>query len=125
MAKQGRKKGSKDRKTVRIAIEAAAKGITPIEVMLDNMRFAHERALGLCEDLFKIVKTKKVPVTEDGKEADLFDMYREMLRLRTMAQSVAADAAPYIHAKYTTLKVTDEDEAPVPVTKIIRKVIDA
>jgi hypothetical protein len=44
---RGRPKGSKNKKTRRIAMEAAAKGITPLEVILEAMR--RDYAAGLLD----------------------------------------------------------------------------
>lgn len=118
--KRGRKQGSGDRRTSRIAVEAALKGITPIEVMLDNMRFAHESALDLVSKLQRLVDGK--PVT--GEQNDPIDLYREMLRLRSMAQSAAEGAAPYIHPKYQTINLSEVENAPVVIGMIKRVIVD-
>lgn len=129
--KPGRPKGSGDRRTALIAVEAALKGITPIEVMLENMRWAHGAALTLVGDINEMVKQNETTriVRKEGDDEDkfesVFDMYREMIRLKSMAQDCARDAAPYIHPRYTTITVSDDDDSPdAQITAIKRVIVD-
>lgn len=71
----GRKKGSVTKKTREIADKAIEEGITPLEVMIGNMRYAWEKAQRASE----------------GEDV--------VLGLRKMAQDSAKDAAPYIHPR--------------------------
>lgn len=127
--KRGRPKGSGDRRTAKIAIEAAMKGITPIEVMLENMRWAHESARDLVADINSMVKAGEASriVRKEGDDEDkfetVFDMYREMIRLKSLAQDCARDAAPYIHPRYTTITVSDDDESPDAHVSVIKRVL--
>ena len=123
-SKQGRKPGLADRRTADIAVQAALKGITPIEVMLDNMRFAHESALDLVSSINKMMAKGQIERKLGEGSETVLDMYREMLRLRSMAQDCAQGAAPYIHPKYTTIQLTDKDEAPIPFSVVRREIID-
>lgn len=103
------------------------KGITPIEVMLENMRWAHEKASGLLGDINNMVKEQEAArvVTTDGEDKveTIFDVYREMIRLKSMAQDCARDAAPYIHPRYTTITVSDDDESPDAHISVIKRVL--
>ena len=98
----GRKKGALTKKTQEVAAKASAEGITPLEVMLENMRFAHQ---GADEILAKI---------SDGDTASIADM-KALLDLRKIACECAKDAAPYIHPRLAAttidgkLTVTHED----------------
>ena len=47
----GRQKGSLNKKTQALQAKVEASGLTPLDVMLDNMRFAHEQAGKLLEGL--------------------------------------------------------------------------
>jgi len=95
----GRKAGSATQKTREIADKAAAAGITPLEVMLENMDFAHSKASTLLQGL--IDRGADVP---EG-----FDQFKELLRFRSIAQECAKDAAPYIHPKLAAIEHTGKD----------------
>lgn len=95
----GRKAGSATQKTREIADKAAAAGITPLEVMLENMDFAHSKASLLLQGLL-----------EGGAEVpEGFDQFKELLRFRGIAQECAKDAAPYIHPKLAAIEHTGKD----------------
>lgn len=69
--------------------------MTPLEVMLDNMRFAHEEAQGVLQRLL-------------DAGADLpegFSEFKELLRFRAMAQDAAKDAAPYLHPRLSSVEM--------------------
>jgi hypothetical protein len=70
----GRKKGQTNIKTREIAEKAIAKGITPLEVMLELMR-----------DLYDAAVKETVPSLSRA--------------LKKEAAEVAKDAAPYLHPK--------------------------
>lgn len=95
----GRKAGSATQKTREIADKAAAAGITPLEVMLENMEFAHAKASVLLQGII-----------ESGAELpEGFDQFKELLRFRSIAQECAKDAAPYIHPKLAAIEHTGAD----------------
>jgi hypothetical protein len=96
----GRKTGSATKKTREIADRASAEGITPLEVMLDNMRFAHLEAHNVLGKLL-----------EDCGDSlpDAFDSYKELLRFRGMAQEAAKDAAPYLHPRLASIEHSGKD----------------
>lgn len=90
----GRKAGTANKRTREIADKAAATGLTPLEVMLDNMTFAHTQASDLLGKLL-----------ESGAEVpEGFDQYKELLKFRGMAQEAAKDAAPYIHPRLAAVE---------------------
>jgi hypothetical protein len=76
----GRKKGSASAKTRAIADKAAKDGVTPLEVMLEAMKFSMDQ----------------VKATESPIEKKLF---------YEAAHAHAKDAAPYIHPKLTSVEV--------------------
>lgn len=99
----GRKPGSATKKTREIADKAAADGVTPLEVMLSNMRFAHEEAAGILGKLL-----------DSGAETpEGFDSLKELLRYRSMAQEAAKDAAPYMHPRLAAIEHTGGDGGPI------------
>lgn len=97
---QGRPKGSLTKRTQAIALEAGERGITPLEVMLENMRFAHEKAEPL---LMQIIKGKSLP--------EAFNLLGELLRYRSLAQEAAKDAAPYMHPRLASVEHAAKNDA--------------
>jgi hypothetical protein len=91
----GRKPGSANVKTRAIADKAAQEGITPLEVMLDNMRFAHNEAGALLAKL----------LSGGAEPTEAFDALKELLRYRGMAQEAAKDAAPYLHPRLSSVEM--------------------
>ena len=87
----GRKCGSATQKTREIADRAAAEGITPLEVMLEAMRFHHDVAAR------ELAKGDEMDVERAGKAM-------------TEAREAAKDAAPYVHPRLSNI------EANVSVT---------
>jgi hypothetical protein len=88
----GRQKGTKNKlpspfraKTKKIVADAL-EGITPLEIMLDNMRFAHQAA-----EVRRLLETGAAP--PDG-----FNELNQLLKFRDIAQTAAKDAARYVHA---------------------------
>jgi hypothetical protein len=105
----GRKPGGATKKTREVANKAAETGLTPLEVMLDNMTFAHSEAHRMLSNLLQV--GAEIP--------DAFDQYKELLRFRGMAQECAKDAAPYIHPKLSAVEVTGKDGGAVEtITRI-------
>jgi len=108
----GRKVGAANRRTRQIADEAMKHGMSPLEVMLDNMRFAHAGATNCLEKLIE---------KHDANPIEMFDAYKEMLKLRAMAQEAAKDAAPYMHPRLAAIEHTGADGGPIQlVTKAQR-----
>ncbi len=88
-----------------IAAKALADGVTPAEVMLDNMRFFHEKA----DVLQTAVVTKLSKKSLKSEEAmELLTEFKELGENRMKAQSCAVDAAPYFHARLSASTVSGE-----------------
>jgi hypothetical protein len=98
----GRKPGAKTKRVQEIAAKAAAEGVSPLEVMLENMRFARDQAAEL---LSKMLGTG---------EADV-DALKTLLSLRQVSQDCAKDAAPYIHPKLASIEHKGDAENPIPI----------
>jgi hypothetical protein len=92
-------------------------GISPIEVMVENMRFAHNRAGELLKEIVGELP-EKVRL-EEGRE-ELFDKFKEMMRHRQMSQDCARDAAPYLHPRLQTIEVKGDENKPI---NVVRRVI--
>jgi hypothetical protein len=79
-------------------------GVTPLEVMLDNMRSAYQRALELEKQL------DDLPPEE--LEAGL-QLMGEIARQRQIAQKCAADAANYVHPKLASIQHGEDPDHPL------------
>ena len=66
-------------------------GAVPLEIMVDNMRFAHTQAQNAAREIARIEQ-------ETGQMADLL-LYKTMMSFRVMAQRCAEGAAPYLHPR--------------------------
>lgn len=100
-------------------------GTTPLEVMLSNMRFAHEEAHKMLAEV--LAKMEKPKLKQDQAD-ELFNLMRELMRMRGIAQEWARDAAPYVHPKLAQIEVGAIDPDPAKkaayVTEIKRVIID-
>ncbi len=112
----GRKTGQLSVRTRKVAEAAIAEGLTPLEVMLDNMRFAHKGAENCLGKL--IAEHEKSPLEK-------FDAYKEMLRLRGLAQDAAKDAAPYMHPRLAAIEHTGAAGGPIEVQILTKAQKDA
>jgi hypothetical protein len=63
-------------------------GRTPLEIMRENMRWAHQEAAELLAKLLP----RGAPTGPEGLES-----FKQLLRLRELAGEWAKDAAPYVH----------------------------
>ena len=86
-ARAGRPRGSANLKTREVADRAAAEGITPLEVFLEDMRFHYARAA---------VERAK------GSNADVSLIAAELVS----ARDAAKDAAPYMHPRLQAIAHT-------------------
>ena len=109
----GRKPGTPNKASAAREAEVAASGVTPLEVMLANMRFHHRHA----EELLELLSAAESP------EAKI-QILGEASRHRQTAQDCARDAAKYVHPKLANIQhgsdpdnplnaVTDADRAQV------------
>lgn len=125
----GRPVGSVGEKTKllrEIAAKALAAGITPAEVMLENMRFFHEKADVLQTAVITKIGKKKL----DSEEAmELLTEFKELGENRMKAQSCAVDAAPYFHSRLSNVtadvNVSVKVEEAEAAFKVIENILDA
>lgn len=110
--RSGRPKGAPNRATQERQAKVAAEGVTPLQVMIANMRFAHQEAETL---LAKVAAGDKEVLAQialeagspDGEPAVLTAI-RKALKLREAAQLCARDAAPYVHPRLTSVEHSGE-----------------
>jgi hypothetical protein len=100
----GRQKGTPNKRTIAkqtVALErqeqAVAAGVTPLEVMIADMRFHHAAA---------------IRELDRGAEADLAKVATSL----SAARAAAKDAAPYIHPRLAAIEHTGKDGGPIRVT---------
>jgi hypothetical protein len=104
----GRKAGAVTKRTRQIADQAITQGISPLEVMLHNMRFAHS---GVDVVLQKILAGElDGMVAEEGGEDVRLGALRSALKLAEFSQKCAIDAAPFIHPRMSPTDGKAKDE---------------
>lgn len=108
----GRPKGSKNKATREREAMVAASGKTPLEVMIEIMRFHHKNfedqraALELIDD-----------VSKDPDVIAARELAKDRLNVEaSLTLNAAKDAAPYVHAKLTSTQVTGKDEGPIEIS---------
>jgi len=101
----GRPPGSQNKKTKEILEIAARDGITPLEVMIDNMRWFYKESLKsrqLLETLDRYADQNETSeIDKEARAETKSDTYSLMLK----AQDCAKDAAQYIHPRLATVNV--------------------
>lgn len=118
-AGSGRKSGSLTVKNREIAERVLANGgLTPLEVILDNMRFYHQASVHLVAKLLE--QGAPPPMGEPAPDANpnqnVVDALREVLGFRKMAGEAAKEAAPYLHPRLSSVVEDDgEGEETVPL----------
>jgi hypothetical protein len=98
----GRKQGTPNKASAARQAEIAASGVTPLEVMLANMRFHHQQA----EELIGLMSSAESP------EARI-QILGEIVRQRQIAQRCAADAANYVHPKLASVQHGGDPDNPL------------
>lgn len=120
----GRPAGAITKRTREIAERVSATGMSPLEVMIDNMRHFQQVALdaeALLEGLTASEFSSKVPPTATPEDQFKFLLaeVKKTAGFRQMAQDAARDAAPYVHAKLQSVTHSGDPENPVhTVTRI-------
>lgn len=112
----GKRKGSKNKITLEreaghaeIVAQAKAAGLTPLEVMLDNMRFAHGEAQRLAEEV--------------EAEGATIENLKGLLDMRKIAGDCARDAAPYIHPRLQAVQHSGPDNGPIQQVQRVERII--
>lgn len=118
----GRPIGATTKKLKAIAEEAAAKGVTPIDVMLGNMRYYHERAEDFTtklEQLAETISAADMANPANEKILELVKMINKVGDFRMKAQTCAVDAAGYIHPRLSAVAVkVDQGDSKKPMLEI-------
>ena len=98
----GRQAGTPNQASAARQAEVAASGVTPLEVMLANMRLYHRQA----EELLELLNAAESP---EGK----IQILGEASRCRQMAQKCATDAANYVHPKLANIQHGEDPDNPL------------
>lgn len=110
--KPGRPKGSATTLTQELVRKAASKGVTPVEVMLANMRWWYGQAQGAQHRIKKLLAEVAIdPDAENVKE--LCESIALLDKWREKAQDAAVDAAPYMHPKLGAVVIKGDAENPL------------
>ena len=102
----GRKVGEVTKKTRAIAERAIAEGISPLEVMLNNMRHFQQVALdaeAILEGLTAEQYSGKVLSPDEQFKLMLAEV-KKAAGFRQMAHECARDAASYLHPKLSSIQ---------------------
>lgn len=92
-------------------------GITPLEIMVHNMRFAHGRANEMYSGINGLLAQPALGFQEREK---LMEYMREHVRWINLSQQYAGDAAPYMHPKLATVELnTNENKSISIIQRII------
>jgi len=98
----------------------------PVQVMLENMWWAHTEANDAVDRMFKLIETKERQASVgDDDVADVMSVFKEMVRMRGIAQGCARDAAQYIHPKLGQIDLTSETDQEITIKRIERIIIDS
>lgn len=119
----GRKPGSQTKKTQIIAEQARDAGVTPIDVMLGNMRYYHDRAEDFDKKLEQIAEVMTPQQIAAGGEQvmNVLRLVAKIGEFRMKAQECAVDAAPYVHPRLAALAIKVESgNSKRPSTEITK-----
>lgn len=84
-----------------IADEALKSGTSPLEVLLDNMRFYQSKIQMAEQMLADAIANKETPTA-------LIDVLQRLCNFRSEAGRFAVDAAPYVHPRRATVEINAE-----------------
>jgi hypothetical protein len=112
-AGSGRPQGALTKRTREIAERALVSGKTPLDIMLENMRYFHQLALDAEATLAGL--TYEEFVGKHGSDLNPADQFKALLAevkktagLRQFAQECAADAAPFMHPRLAAIQHSGE-----------------
>jgi len=109
--RSGRPKGSPNKASAELQAAIAASGKTPLEIMLENARWAYAKARELTERL-----------ADAEPSLATSELFNQMLRFREFACEWAHMAAPYVHPRLAAVahRHTNPDGTPIaPTVNII------
>jgi hypothetical protein len=120
----GRKLGAATKLTREIANKAAKAGISPLEVMLDNMLHFQKVALD-AEAVIESMnedQSQSLGETHEDRFKALLAKVKQAAGFRQIAHECARDASPYMHPRLSTVQHSGDPDAPI-IHRIERLVI--
>jgi hypothetical protein len=105
----GRPLGSKNMTTREIAKRVSEEGITPLEIMVNIAREFYAEGMAL----------RNLAIAE--RDIQKLDKSYNIL---AMALEASNKAAPYMHARFSSIELSNKDGIPLEVTRIERVIID-
>lgn len=129
-ANAGRKEGAITKRSRKIATKATAtaEGITPLEVMLGNMRFFYEAGEVALRQLLNgqaqpadiIAEHDPQQLQAEDAVPTAIDAFKLVLELRDKAGKSAADAARYCHAPIAAVQAKQGMEDHIPLAERLK-----
>lgn len=114
----GRKVNALTTRTRETAEKAIEQGVTPLDVMLHNMRFAHQGVDAVLKAI--LAGDLEGMVAAEGEDVRLGAL-RQALALSAFSQACARDAAPFIHPRLAAVDGTDaKDREFVPLAERVK-----
>ncbi|MDW9960924.1 hypothetical protein GOB20_24585 [Sinorhizobium meliloti] len=113
----GRPAGAITKRTREVAERALATGMSPLDVMLDNMRHFQQVALDAEATLEGLTAEEFSQVSPSASPEDQFKFLLAQVKktagFRQMAQDAARDAAPYVHPKLASVEHSGPNGGPI------------
>lgn len=112
----GRPKGTvaaRTRLMRKIAEDQIKAGETPLDIMLENMRFYHKQAEVIYNEVDWLLAKAKTDNVDFEQVKELTERIEKMGRYRDKAQGCAVDAAPFIHPKLAAIQVSGQVDSNV------------
>lgn len=123
----GRKAGALTKRTRETAERALAEGLSPLDIMLQNMRHFQQVAMD-AEATLEGLTAEEITgqaATPDDQFKLLLAKAKQAAGLRQMATECARDAAPYIHPKLSAISHSGPDGGPVKIELSTKEQRDA
>lgn len=92
------------------ANDIASSGNAPVDVMLRNMLWWHQKAEEMTEQLQLLIVGE-----DEGTRDEALSALRNMLHAREQSQRCAVDLAPYVHARLASVTIKGDSNHPIPV----------
>jgi hypothetical protein len=112
----GRRKGTPNKATVARQAAIEASGKTPLQIMVENARFADGEGQKLLGRLLDMLAPERVEIA--------LAIAREMLQWREAAVRWARSAAPYIHPQLAAIAHRHANADGSPIQPVVHITID-
>ncbi len=125
----GRPSGAVTKRSRDVADRAAQEGVTPLDVMLENMMHFRKVAVdaeNTLEGLTAGEFSKQVPPTASPEEQFKFLLaqVKKTAGFRQLAQEAARDAAGFIHPRLAAVTHAGPGGGPIEIARVERVIVD-